>query len=269
METAESVAKAFDLSGRVAVVTGGGSGLGRSAAEMLAGQGAAVLIADLDETSASLAAEAISSIGGTALGVGADVARRADHEAIRDAAIEMGGRLDVWVNSAGISVESKVLDIEEADLDALLSVNLKGALFGCQVAGRHMVDAGSGSIINLSSSSVLVASPNVAAYSMTKAGVIQLTRIMALEVGKRGVRVNAIAPGFVPTKITSRFWTRDDGSVDEDMKSMVLEQIEKFAPLRRVGEPSDIGYAVLYLASDASSYVTGQTLAPNGGVAMQ
>ena len=153
-------------------------------------------------------------------------------------------------------------------LDALIAVNVKGTLFGCQAAGRHMAANGGGSIINMSSAAMLVPSPRVAAYAMTKGAVVQLTRIMALEVGKLGVRVNAIAPGFVPTKMTSRYYVRPDGTEDEAMKAMVLEPMAKYAPLRRVGEPSDIGYAVLYLASAASSYVTGQVLSPNGGVAM-
>ena len=131
-----------------------------------------------------------------------------------------------------------------------------------------MVAQGGGSIINMASAAVLAPSPNVGAYAMTKAAVWQLTKTMAVEVGKKGVRVNAVAPGFVPTNMTARYYVRPDGTVDEEMKAMVLEPMAKYAPLRRVGETPDIAYCVLYLASDASSFMTGQLLSPNGGVAM-
>jgi 3-oxoacyl-[acyl-carrier protein] reductase len=268
METAASVQATFDLTGRVAVITGAGSGLGRASAQVLAGAGARVVCADVDGTSAHETAAEIEGAGGVARGVAADVGDRAVHGVLVDAALELGDRLDIWMNSAGVMAEAPVLDIDEEDLDALYAINMRGTLYGCQAAGRYMVEHGGGSIINMASAAMLVPSPNVAAYAMTKAAVVQLTKIMALENGKRGVRVNAIAPGFVPTKMTSRYYVRPDGTEDPEMKKMVLEPMAKFAPLRRVGAPEDIGYAVLYLASDASSFVTGQVLSPNGGVAM-
>jgi 3-oxoacyl-[acyl-carrier protein] reductase len=115
---------------------------------------------------------------------------------------------------------------------------------------------------------VLTPSPGIGPYAICKAGVAQLTKSLAVEVGKRGVRVNTIAPGFVPTNMTSRYYTNPDGTTDETMKDAVLTPMAKFAPLRRVGETNDIAYCVLYLASDASSFVTGQLISPNGGVAM-
>jgi 3-oxoacyl-[acyl-carrier protein] reductase len=261
------VAQAFDLTGKVAVVTGAGSGLGRSSAEVLADAGCAVVCADVDRESAEATAAVIGAAGGTAAGVAVDVADSTAHSHLVEIARGLGG-LDVWVNSAGVMAEDKVLDLAETDLDRLVAVNLKGSLFGCQAAGRAMAESGGGSIINMASAAMLVPSPNVGAYAMTKGAVVQLTRIMALEVGKLGIRVNAIAPGFVPTKMTSRYYQRPDGSEDAAMKAAVLEPMAKFAPLKRVGEPADIGFCVLYLATDASSYVTGQVLSPNGGVAM-
>ena len=267
MASGQMVGQAFDLNGKVAVVTGAGSGLGRSSAEILADAGCAVICADVDRESAEATAAVIGAAGGTAAGVAADVADQTVHGHLVELAKSFGG-LDVWVNSAGVMAEDKVLDLAEGDLDRLIAVNLKGTLFGCQAAGHQMAANGGGSIINMSSAAMLVPSPRVAAYAMTKGAVVQLTRIMALEVGKLGVRVNAIAPGFVPTKMTSRYYLRPDGTEDEAMKAAVLEPMAKFAPLKRVGEPADIGYAVLYLASPASSYVTGQIISPNGGMAM-
>ena len=268
METTNSVREAFELTGRVAVVTGAASGLGRSSAQVLAGAGASVVCADINAEGAKKSAQEIVDAGGKAVGVGIDVSRSEEHEGLVEEALRLGQRLDVWCNSAGIMAESKVLDMPEADLDALVSVNVKGTLFGAQAAGRYMSDHGGGSIINMASAGMLVPSPNIAAYAMSKGAVVQLTRIMALEVGKKNIRVNAVAPGFVPTNMTSRYYVRDDGTEDEAMKQMVLEPMAKFAPMKRVGAPSDIGYCVLYLASDASSFLTGQILSPNGGVAM-
>ena len=268
MENAETVHAAFDLTRRVAVVTGAGSGLGRSSAEILAGAGASVVCGDLDAQSARQTATSIAEAGGRAVGVGVDVADEAAHGELVDAALGLDGRLDVWCNSAGVMSESKVLELTGDDLDQIFAVNVKGSLYGSQAAGRHMVENGGGSIINMASAAMLVPSPNIAAYAMSKAAVVQMTKIMALENGKRSVRVNALAPGFVPTKMTSRYYVRPDGTEDEEMKKLVLEPMAKYAPLRRVGAPSDIGFAVLFLASDASSFITGQVLSPNGGVAM-
>jgi len=262
------VADAFDLSGKVAVITGAGSGLGRSSAELLAEAGALVVCADLLEDSAERTAAGIAAAGGTAVGIGADVARAADHERLVQAALDLGGHVDIWVNSAGIMHDDKILDLPEDHLDDLISVNLKGTLFGCQAAGRAMLESGGGSIINMASAAMLVPSPDVGGYAMTKAAVVQLTRIMALETGKRGIRVNAVAPGYVPTTMASRYFLNEDGSENPELKELVLGAIAKAAPLRRVGAVDDVGFAVLYLASPASSYVTGQILSPNGGVAM-
>jgi 3-oxoacyl-[acyl-carrier protein] reductase len=131
-----------------------------------------------------------------------------------------------------------------------------------------MVAQGGGSIVNMASAAVLAPAAGIGPYAITKAGVAQLTQTMALEVGKRGVRVNCVAPGFVPTNMTARYYTNADGSIDEETKAAVLAPMAKSAPLRRVGETSDIAYCVLYLAADASSFVTGQLVSPNGGVSM-
>jgi 3-oxoacyl-[acyl-carrier protein] reductase len=303
METTETVRETFDLTGRVAVVTGAGSGIGRTTAEVLAGAGATVYCADVMATTAEATAAAINAATtsraaepagstaappspgtgtgtgtgpatGPATGMGRAVPRRVDVSSATEVTtlvqdiVETHGRLDVMCNIAGTMVDGAVLAITEADVDAVVSVNLKGVLFGCQAAGRVMVEQGHGSIVNMTSTAALAPASGVGAYAMTKAAVLQLTRTMAVEVGRKGVRVNAVAPGFVPTGMTSRYYRRPDGSIDEAMKDAVLEPMAKFAPLRRVGETADVAYCVLFLASDASSYLTGQCLSPNGGMTM-
>jgi 3-oxoacyl-[acyl-carrier protein] reductase len=262
------MAAAIDLDGRVAVVTGAGSGIGRASAEALAGAGAAVVCADLDGDAATATAAAIAGGGGRARGVAVDVTRAEQVAALVAGAVAEHGRLDVMANIAGIMFERPVLDLDEADLDRVLAVNLKGVFHGCRAAARVMVDQGGGSIVNMSSGAIDTPAPELAAYGVAKAGVAQLTRVLATEVGPAGVRVNAVAPGFVLTAMTARHFTAPDGTVDEERKAAVTAGFGRMAPLRRIGEPEDVAGTVLFLASDASRYMTGQILRPNGGVAM-
>jgi 3-oxoacyl-[acyl-carrier protein] reductase len=268
VETARSVHDAFDLTGRVALVTGAGSGIGRTTAEVLAGAGATVVCADRNGATASETATGILGQGGRAESAELDVAVRGATAALVDNIAARHGGLHVMCNIAGIMIDSTIIDVDPDEFDRILSVNLKGVLYGCQAAGKVMVAQRGGSIVNMASAAVLTPAPGIGPYAICKAGVAQLTQSMAVEVGPHGVRVNSVAPGFVPTNMTARYYTNPDGTVNEESKAAALAPMAKFAPLRRVGETNDIGYCVLYLASDASSFVTGQLLSPNGGVAM-
>jgi len=260
--------EAFDLSGRVAVITGAASGIGEASARMLAGVGARVVCADVNRDGAARVVDAIANDGGVASAVVCDVSVRDEVDALVEGAYADYGRVDIMGNIAGIMHESAVVDTKEDDLDRVLSINLKGVFFGCQAAARVMVHQGSGSIINMASGAIDTPAPNIVCYAMAKAAVAQLTKTLAAEIGKSGVRVNAIAPGFIITGMTGRHWRRPDGTIDEDRLAQVTAPMIERSTLDRVGQPDDIAYAVLYLASDASSFMTGQVVRPNGGVAM-
>jgi 3-oxoacyl-[acyl-carrier protein] reductase len=268
VETTESVRDAFDLTGRVALITGAGSGIGRTTAEVLAAAGATVVCADINLDGVEETAQAIVRGGGSAEVAQLDVSERGATAGLVAGIVEAHGGLHIMCNIAGIMIDSSIIDLDPDEFDRILGVNLKGVLYGCQAAGKVMVEQGGGSIINMASAAVLAPSPGIGPYAICKAGVAQLTQSMAIEVGRRGVRVNSVAPGFIPTNMTARYYTNPDGSINEETKAAMLAPMAKFAPLRRVGLTSDIGYCVLYLASDASSFVTGQLLSPNGGVAM-
>jgi 3-oxoacyl-[acyl-carrier protein] reductase len=258
----------IDLSGQTAVVTGAGSGIGRASAQLLAEAGAAVVCADRDASSAGETAKLIVDGGGRASVQVMDVTSSAEVDALVEAAVDQYGRLDIMANIAGIILQSPVIDLTDDDLDRILSVNLKGVVFGCRAAARVMRTQGSGAIINMSSAAIDAPASGLAGYGMAKAAVVQLTRVLAAELAPHGVRVNAVAPGYVVTNMTGRMYTDAAGAVDEEKRSSVLEAIRKSIPLRRVGEPDDIANAVLFLASEGARYMTGQILRPNGGVAM-
>ncbi len=259
---------AFDYTGKVAVITGAGSGIGAATAAMLAAAGAAVVCADVDAAAADRTAAAIGRDGGRAVGWAVDVTDAAAVSALVDGAVDTYGRLDVMGNIAGIIVGGTVVDMTDADFERVLAINLKGVYYGCRAAARVMVAQGSGNIINMASGAIDTPAPGLSGYGMAKAAVAQLTRVLATEVARAGVRVNAIAPGFVLTGMTARLFTNPDGTVDEDRKEAALAPMRKRTPLGDVGAPDDVAYAVLYLCSDAARFVTGQILRPNGGVAM-
>ncbi|MFF7245727.1 SDR family NAD(P)-dependent oxidoreductase [Embleya sp. NPDC008237] len=246
---------ADDLTGWVAVVTGAASGIGRATAVRLAESGAHVVCTDHNGPGAADTAEAIDAAygRGCAHPHTLDVTDADAVERLVTGTAEQHGRLDIMVNVAGIPYSRPVVDTDEADLDRVLAVNLKGVFFGCRAAARVMTAQGHGSIVNVASSAIDTLRPNVACYAMSKAAVAQLTKTLAIEVGSRGVRVNAVAPGVIDTPMTA--------GVPH------AANIEA-AALRRIGRPDDVAWAIRYLASPASGFVTGQILRVNGGTAM-
>jgi 3-oxoacyl-[acyl-carrier protein] reductase len=256
---------AFLVEGQIAIVTGAASGIGRASAIRLAEAGATVVCADLDIDGATATAE---TIGKAASAAKLNVSDRAQVHGLVTDTVAKHGRLDVMVNNAGIISSAEVIDLEEAELDRILGVNLKGVFFGSQAAAKVMRDAGSGSIVNMASGAIDSPAPGIAAYAMSKAATAQLTKTLAVEVGPHGVRVNAIAPGLVETGITERHYRTDSGEIDDARREATIKSMAAMSPLGLMGEPDDIAYAVVYLASPAARFVTGQILRPNGGAMM-
>ena len=257
--------EAFSLEGRVAVITGSASGIGRGAAVAFASAGAKVVLGDLNETGLK---ETAAAIGPGAIWHRTDVTRRAEIDALATQAVESFGRIDVWANVAGTAGACGMLEATEDTVDHIIAVNLKSVYWGCVAAARAMKDQGSGSIINMSSTGATSAPPGMSLYAMTKSGVNAITRSTAREMGPFGIRCNAISPGFVETPLASWSYRNSDGSIDEQRREQALYARRAASPLGIVGEPSDIANAMIYLASDASRFVTGQNLYVNGGVTM-
>lgn len=247
----------FDLSGRRGYVTGGGSGLGRAIAQGLAEAGAAVVVADINQEAAGRTADEIVSAGGRAVPLSVDVSQKDQVEALVRTALDELGGLDFAFNNAGILKLGKPEDVTEADWQAELDVDLSGVFLCCQAAGRHMLAHGGGKIVNTASISGLVVNSGLT-YSTAKAGVIQLTRVLAARWARRGVYVNCFSPGYIRTGMTAPHLTRPE--VEQEM----LRQ----TPLRRLGEPRDLVGTAIFLASAASDFVTGQNIVVDGGVTL-
>lgn len=246
----------FDLSGRVALVTGAARGLGRAISLALAEAGADVALGLRDSAAGGGVAAEIEALGRKALPLQMDVTRLDEVTRAVEDTVSRFGRLDILVNNAGIAPENPAEDYREEDFDATVAVNLKGTFFVSQTAARVMIRQKGGVMINLSSQAGIVALPTESVYCMTKAAISHLTKCLAVEWGKHNIRVNAVAPTFIRTPGT------EEALANEAFRADVLERI---AALHRIGEPEDVTGAVIFLASPAAALITGHTLVVDGG----
>ena len=246
----------FSLQGKSAVITGAGSGLGREAAKGMAMCGAKVALVDINPDAAHGLADELSAAGAEVVVIEADIVRQADVETVAARTEDAFGSIDVLINSAGITRRHPLEDFSEEDWELVLDVNLKGTFLLNKIIGRHMLEAGHGSIVNFGSIGSLVAIPNSAAYCASKGGVAQLTKTVAVEWAARGVRVNAVIPGTFETALLRQCIAQNP--------AYEQEMLNRF-PIGRFARPQEIVGACIFLASDASSYVTGHLLYVDGG----
>ncbi len=248
------------LENKVAIVTGAAQGIGNAIATRFADEGAKVVIADLDAKAGEAAEATLTESGAEALYVSCNVAQRLDVHNLLASTLDRFGRVDILVNNAGIVAKADFLEIDEETFDRVLNINLKGGFLAGQAVAKQMVkqiEAGDppGTIINMSSINAVFALPDQVPYSISKGGVQQLTRVMAQSLARYGIRVNAIGPGSVMTKMLESVVTQ------KDARRAILAR----TPIGRIGEPSEIAGVAVFLASDDASYVTGQTVYADGG----
>ncbi|HOV19079.1 MAG TPA: SDR family oxidoreductase, partial [Ottowia sp.] len=241
----------FGLQDRVVIITGAAQGIGEACARRFAREGAQVVIADVaDARGQALAAE----LGATYQHC--DVGDKAQVDALVAQVLHQHGRIDVLVNNAGIFKAANFLQVTEADFDAVLRVNLKGAFLVGQAVARVMAQAGRGAIVNMSSVNSVLAIPDIASYNVSKGGINQLTRAMALALADKGVRVNAVGPGTIATELAAQAVL-----TSEEAKNKIMMR----TPIKRLGEPAEVADVVAFLASDAASYMTGEIVMVDGG----
>lgn len=244
------------LKDKVAVITGSARGIGRSIAELFARQGAKIVISDIADEIGQKTTQEIKELGGEAIYVHCDVSDPGDAERLIRSAVESFGRLDILVNNAGITRDSLLVRMKDEDWNMVISINLTGTFNCTRAAAKVMMRQREGCIINIASVAGIMGNVGQVNYSASKAGVIGLTLSAARELARRGVRVNAIAPGFIMTEMTAR--------LPEAERERILEMV----PLGEPGRPEDVANVALFLASDAARYITGQVIRVDGGMVM-
>ena len=246
----------FHLENQVAIVTGAAQGIGAACAERLSQDGAAVALWDVDDARGRALAADLNARGRRAIYCHCNVASKAEVDAALAATLAEFGRVDALINNAGIFKAADFLEITEADWDAVIDVNLKGAFLVGQAVARAMVRAGGGTIVNMSSVNSVMTIPSIASYNASKGGVNQLTRVMALALADHKIRVNAVAPGTIATELAAKAVLGSD-----EAKNRIMSR----TPMKRLGEPSEIADVCAFLVSSASSYVTGEIVFIDGG----
>ncbi|MFC1995778.1 SDR family NAD(P)-dependent oxidoreductase [Chloroflexota bacterium] len=247
----------FSLDGKIAIVTGGKQGIGKAIALALAQAGADVVVCSriIEDGKLKVVANDIRELGRRSLAVQTDITRRADVDTLVQTVIDEFGRIDIMVNNAGILIQAPLLELSEENWDKTIDTHLKGYYFCCQVVGRKMVEQKSGNVINIASDLATKALPLHGVYCAAKAGVLMLTKVLAVELAQYNIRVNAISPAMIKTTLNKDKWSDPE----------VLRQYESANPLGRIGETSDIAGAAVFLSSDASSYITGHSILIDGG----
>ena len=246
----------MELQNKVALITGGAQGIGKTISEELVQNGAHVVLGDVNLEGAQATAEAINNTGGSASAVKIDVSNPAEVKQVFDSIMKDKKPVDILINNAGITRDGLMIRMKEVDWDIVLNINLKGSFLCSQQAAKQMMKQKSGAIVNIASIVGLMGNFGQANYSASKAGVIGLTKTLAREVASRGIRVNAVAPGFIDTEMTR--------VLDESVRQSLIEQI----PMAKLGLPEDVARCVAFLVSDRSSYITGQVINVNGGMLM-
>jgi len=246
----------LDLKGKVAIVTGGAQGIGKSIATQLALAGANVVIADVMEEKAESTAEEISQKGNEAISIGVDVSSLSSVEEMVKKTLDKFGRIDILVNNAGVTRDALIMRMKEEDWDLVLDINLKGAFNCIKIVSPVMMKQKCGKIVNIASIVGINGNAGQANYSASKGGLIALTKTCAKELASRQINVNAVAPGFIQTSMTER------------LPAEVKEKLSSQIPLGKIGKPEDVARAVLFLVSEKSSYITGEVIKVDGGMAM-
>ncbi len=242
------------LKDRVAIITGAGQGLGRAGALRFAEEGAKVAVVDVNEQTAQQVVDEITANGGTAMALAVNVASFELAQAMAQKVLDAWGQIDILVNNAGILRDAQLVKMTEENFDAVIGVNLKGVFNCTKAVAPHMIERGYGRIVNTSSVVGLYGNFGQTNYVAAKAGVIGMTKVWARELGRKGITVNAVAPGFINTEMVK--------SIPEDVAQAMMAKV----PLKRMGEPVEIANAYLWLASDEASYVNGAVISVDGGV---